>query len=163
MVTYTLTDCEVAFVEWMVARRRQHNEAVRAKNLKQSGKSDDEINREGIGGELAFCRMRNVCPDFAFDGDIGFDCIGRDGRTIDIKTTDGKHGLAMCVASTKRDKPCGWYVLLLLCKWPTYRLIGFASADDVFTEENQRPNNSGVGIYYRVERNMLSPRRSDTP
>lgn len=147
---YTLTQSEQALARWIAERRDQFNREHGVVDKKQSDDNGLQIGVDGYGGELAFCRMRNLCPDFEFRGDkFKIDCRTRDGQSVDVKTTKNDERHTMSVCASKESKPCDWYAFLL-CEWPTYTLLDVASKEEVFREENKRPNKKGTGYYYAV-------------
>jgi len=158
---YTLTESEQSFAATIAARRQEYNNANRITNRKQSPQSDEYITRIGYGGEIAYARMVGLDLDTSHTGDKGADFVLPNGKTVDVKVST--HGKSMSVAASKESKPCHWYVLLL-CRWPMYEVVGFASAREVFRPEHRRANIDGKGFYFHVPASSLRKVRSlDVP
>ena len=88
---YTLTESEQLIAKFVAEKRTANNRAAGTGNNRRSDMSDFEVDLQGFAGELAFCKLANVFPDFtvhnrsAAKGQDNGDCI-LDGLRIDVKT-----------------------------------------------------------------------------
>jgi len=128
---YTLNPTEQRIARHLAAGRHAAGQQVR--NARMGPQGDAEIHLEGIGAELAFCRLFNVYPDFS----IGARCGGTDatwvGRTVDVKATRHEGGRLIAVLK-KADYPCDLYALMV-GTFPTYRFAGMASRAQLLAAE----------------------------
>lgn len=153
-MSVTLTEGEQMLVRFVAEQRQNHHRRVGMVNLKTCDDGALHVETIGVGGELAFCKMRNLCPDFSLTAGVA-DCVSSTGKTIDVKTTEAKKGLRLNVHGNKRHSPCDWYVLLE-CHWPVFRLVGYASAEQVFDPKYERKNDYGNGgTYFSLEASDL--------
>ena len=97
----------------------------------------------GVAGELAFCKLCNIYPDFEVSVRRGSADCQRLGESVDIKSTEYQTG-RLLVRPTKRLVGTEVYALMTF-KWQTgepaprwFRFRGFARADDLFTPERLR-------------------------
>ncbi len=120
--------------------------------LKKSKRDPYAIHVQGVGGELAFARMRNLCPLLNFlPTQGGPDVFTRDGKSIDVKTTIKGDG-DLLVSTHKRQAPCAFYVLML-ADFPRYKCLGWIKGNDVFKEENV--TDLGHGPVYLITQSNL--------
>ncbi len=90
--------------------------------------SAEEGELNGIGAELAFCRLHNLYPDMTFEPRSGgHDAITRSGATVDVKSTIYKTGRLLVKL---HGLGCDLYALMV-GKFPTYRYAGFAPKEVV--------------------------------
>jgi hypothetical protein len=112
-----------------------------------------EIDQQGFGGELAFCKAMNVFPDFtvfgrsAAKGEDDGDCTVQ-GLRIDVKTSK-KPTSALWVKEGKEG--CADAFALVTGTFPTFTVVGLVMTGDVFQEAHK------VGDCYVVNQNKLLP------
>ena len=90
---------------------------------------------EGIGGEIAACKLFQAYPDTIITIPLQpYDFISKTGKTVDVKTT--KHETGRLTATLKKKvEDCDMYVLMI-GEFPRYRYAGSASATDLIDEKN---------------------------
>ena len=146
---------ELNYIEQMLVQdvARQRCSGGRA-DKKMSNRDDVEISREGIAGELAFCRLFDVFPDQVFYlGPVGDDpgdaIIG--GFRIDVKTSRRQDSELLAAG----HKTVGRIPVhaLMTGAFPRYVLRGFAWSEDVL--QQNRLVNLGYGPSYLYPRRML--------
>lgn len=103
-------------------------------NVRAGGQSDAVTDLEGVGAELAFCKLFNVWPGRAFEGgpppsaargeDGGGDAL-LCGWPVDVKATKYATGRLLAVR-WKRRGPGAF--ALMVGAFPAYRLKGFMPA-----------------------------------
>ena len=107
----------------------------------QVGKQDKlEIEINGLGGELAFCKASNCYPDLSLAGEPGTRPRADSmlfAALWDVKTTERKDGRLLVRPTKKGQKACEYYVLVT-GKMPDYRIVGWIHADDLFQSKNLR-------------------------
>jgi len=148
---YTLNEAEQKLANFLAQSRYQSNRNSGVTNNKIGPQSDAETDLNGIGSELAFCRMFNVYPDMSISPRSGgADCF-RSGFEIDVKTTRYPSGRLLAV-TTKKLKDADIYVLMV-GDFPTYRFAGFATAQELLNPE--KITNLGYGPTYALSQAEL--------
>ena len=157
--TIILTPEDQALVVSLAERRTQDSRESGYVDRKCSPDDGNHIDLLGMGGELAFARMKNLKPDLSGKRN-DYDCL-YNGKTIDVKTTEAKNGkVRLNVSGNKYTHRCDWYVLML-CDWPTFQLVGCAPESMVFDPKYERPNAYGKpGTYFSINASDLL---SDSP
>lgn len=151
----TLTKMEQAICKYIVSERKRNNSDAGVKEKKVSDQSSDDIEIDGYGGEIAFCRLFNLFPDFTThprgqDNDFG-DCISKTGKRIDVKTTKYETGKLIC--ALWKNNNVDVYVLMT-GTFPNYTYRGYATAENLKRQENIK--NLGRGELYVMDQNNLS-------
>lgn len=113
----------------------------------QSGIDGDQ---DGILGELAFCQLMNVWPDFGLSPRYGSADAVVSGKRIDVKTTRVKTGRLL--ATVKGNPDVDIYVLAII-DGDEVKFPGYAMASDLFSPE--RIKNLGHGEGYAMEQHAL--------
>ena len=126
----TLTEGEQRLAQYISAARQAHNRRVGAVATPYGGKNVEQIGLESYGAELAFCRLHNVYPDFKTDEYGIEDAMLHDGRTVDVKCTNGRR---LFVKAMKRPEICDLYAMMV-CDWPRFRFAGWIEAFELFTD-----------------------------
>lgn len=101
--------------------------------MKQGGQSNWETDLEGVGSELAFCKLSNVYPDMETSSMNPHDCHSRVGAAIDVKST--KYAGGRLLAVRWKDVSKVDLFALMVGKFPEYRLAGFMRAADLVKAE----------------------------
>lgn len=122
------------------------------KNSKMGPQSNEETDLEGIGAEIAFCKMHNIYPDTAVGHTPLADAVLRDGSTVDVKATKYKTG-HLIVAMWK--KPDIDYYALMIGSFPEYRYAGRVHPEQIM--QQSRIKNFGRGLVYAMNQNELQP------
>jgi hypothetical protein len=126
--TTTLTPGELEIVEMIATRRAADSRARGWTNQQRGPQPPADIERVGVAGELAFAKIQNIYPDlFTLEPRNGQPDFERFGQTIEVKATRVRNGLLIAPKKTAAD--C--YALIIASDWPTFRLIGFARADEL--------------------------------
>ena len=137
---------------------------IRSLNARNCGVKDAKIgpqsgfdaDQDGFLGELAFCKMMNLCPDFGLNPRSGSAdaVLSKDGVIfrIDVKTTRRING-RLC-ATLKHNPDVDIYVLAIIDEENQEILFpGFAFTKDLCQEENII--NLGHGKGYALQQNKL--------
>lgn len=113
-----------------------------------------QIDINGFGAEVAFCKIANVYPDFTTHiRSGGEDCILSNGIKVDVKWTSLDPPRLLVKQYMKQKGDVGVYVLMI-GEYPKYSVVGFASDDEVF---NAPITNYGYGDNYTIEAKDLRP------
>jgi len=135
-----LTACEMAIANVVAAMRTTCNRAAGIVERKIGGHSSYQMDVDGFAAELAFCKAMNLCADFVVaNQSLTHDCVAHDGKTIDVKSTRYETG-RLLVTPNKQDCTTQLYVLVVGAP-PSFRIIGYASKDEVFDARNYREFN----------------------
>ena len=136
----TLTDAEQYVARVIANLRTTNNRKANTHNCNNSDRPDIELDLEGFAGELAFCRLFNVFPDFTSDnrsalkGQDNGDCVLQ-GKRIDVKTTNSTLGYARV---NERKRGCADVFAFMHGKFPNFRFIGFVAHDVIFSQWNRK-------------------------
>lgn len=130
----TLTEEDQKLVRDIAKKRTDH---AKKKGFYNNWGSVDgyDIDLEGFGAEVAFCRLFKCEPDVT----IGlkkddYDTITKKGSKVDVKWTQNINN-GLLVKVTKEKKKTDVYVLTT-GNFPSYEVIGYAYQADVFQESN---------------------------
>ena len=155
MYEITLNEAEQRLTEYVAKKRtayHQHDESVAIKQIEHWDRTLEENDREGFGGEIAYCKLVNLYPDL--DTNLStpdYDCISYNGEKIDVKTTKYRNG-HLIVPVNKITHPADKYVLVT-GEFPVYNIVGQCGAERLFMEENIRDFGKGPG--YTLCQNKL--------
>ena len=155
MYEITLNEAEQRLTEYVAKKRtayHQHDESVAIKQIEHWDRTLEENDREGFGGEIAYCKLVNLYPDL--DTNLStpdYDCISCNGEKIDVKTTKYRNG-HLIVPVNKITHPADKYVLVT-GEFPVYNIVGQCGAERLFMEENIRDFGKGPG--YTLCQNKL--------
>ena len=84
----TLNDGEQVTARMVANMRTGLNRIKGVRDAKKSPRDAYDIELDGIGGEMAFAKMRNLCPDLnVLPRKGGHDFTTHKGNTVDVKTT----------------------------------------------------------------------------
>lgn len=149
----TLSEADQRLVVRVAAARYEANRTRHVKDRSICGSVDIDLN--GYGGEVAFCRLYEIDPDFDIGPrssergtDFG-DCILK-GQRIDVKTTEWQTGRLLAVSWKRPDVD---YFALMVGKFPTYECRGFMAVDDLL--QPGRLMDLGRGLTYAAPQSDL--------
>lgn len=149
----TLSPEDQRLVVRTAAARYQANRAGLVKDRSICGSINIDLN--GFGGEVAFCRLYEIEPDFdisprssAWGTDSG-DCI-LNGKRIDVKTTEWQNGRLL---ATRWKRPDVDYFVLMVGKFPSYECRGFMATGDLL--HPSRLIDLGRGLTYAAPQSGL--------
>jgi len=122
-------------------------------DMKVGSQSNELTDLEGIGAELAFCKIANVYPDMNVKQVKDEDCYTKNGYAIDVKSTTYENGRLLAVRWKKPNKVD--FYALMVGKFPKYRLAGFMKSDDLINPEMVK--DLGYGPVYAADQEQLTP------
>ena len=150
--TITLNEPEQKLARYLANARHTSNRSADVKNNRIGPQDDAQTDLEGIGAEMAFCRMANVYPDTSISPRRGgADCALHDDRRVDVKATRYATGQLLAVTGKAHDA-VDLYALMV-GTFPTYRFAGWMPSADVVTPE--RLTDLGHGPTYAVPQREL--------
>ncbi len=134
--TITLNDAEQRLARYVARARQEHdNQSEHITERKIGPQSQFETNLNGMGAEIAFCRLMNVYPSLDVvdnpAADPQGDCVVL-GRTVDVKATRYKNGQLLAVLWKEKKDVYG----LMTGTFPTYEFRGLADGDDLLSADN---------------------------
>mgnify|MGYP001284669909 FL=1 len=155
MFDITLNENEQKFAEYLAKKRWDFNRDKGTPHLYSGPQPDEQTDVEGMGGELAYCKLMNIYPDFETNPTEmpTYDCVSRLGVRIDVKTTKFRSG-HLIAPLAKAKKPPDKYVLVV-GEIPTYSIVGEVWAVDLLHEGNLK--DFGYGNCYAVTQVELNP------
>lgn len=147
----TLNEAEQRLARFIAVKRHAMNRSTNTTDRKIGPQSNEETDLEGIGAELAFCKLMNVYPDLQCENRPVADATLPCGKTVDVKSTTYEDGK---LAVTLWKKPTVDLFALMVGRFPTYRLAGFRPAQEVISLLNI--GNLGHGETYVLEQWQLN-------
>ena len=147
-----LNNAEQRLARFM-ARSRMENAIKRGITNAQVGSQDRlDIDLEGYGAELAFCKLFNVYPDMSIVADPAADRTGDAiwmGKTVDVKTSKYKTARLLAVRWKKKKD----LYALMVGTFPKYEFRGMATGDELIRQENLIDLGHGEG--YALSQHQL--------
>lgn len=128
-----LTDLEQSLARQLAEGRASVSRGAGIKSRKvDTNRTDAEIDLQGAGAELAFCKMFNVYPDLDTHSYAEFDCVTRTGLLTDIKSTTNPNGRLLAPPWKSKNK--AEVYVLMIGEFPEYRCAGFIEASKLFDQ-----------------------------
>lgn len=150
MPVVKLTDAEILMLTVLGGMRSivaRSAGVVDAKMGSQDGMSADV---DGLMGEYAFCKWKNIFPDLVPSPRTGSaDCVSK-GQRIDIKSTRYSTGRLL---ATLKDNPDVDIYVLAIVKDKEVDFVGWATKSELCSEENIKDLGHGKG--YCLEQSQL--------
>lgn len=158
MFEVQLTMAEIAVCR-MLGNARTIAARAGSVNDKQMGKQPAfEIDEDGVIGEYAFCKAKNIFFDPSASPRSGsYDCVLM-GKRLDIKTT--RYAQGRLAVTTKRNPDVDIFVLALYDP-ATHKVTfpGYVLADRLYQSENLK--DLGHGQSYVMEQSKLNQWKTD--
>lgn len=133
----TLNPAEQLLARHLADARHAANRAAGVPDRKVGPQGAYETDLEGAAAELVVCKTLNVYPDTSVGHRPDFDLLVREGPRsygVDVKATRYEWGRLLAVPG-KAGKPPHAYALVV-GKFPSYRLAGFAPAALLLQRKN---------------------------
>ncbi len=146
----TLNELEIAIAKHLAKSRYEHARSNGIVDRKMGDQSNWETDLEGVASEIAFCKMSNLYPDLNIGLDRDYDCV-YNGKKVDVKATKYKTGKLLATLK-KKDSDIDIFVLLI-GECPKYKFVGWATKEELISEENI--GNLGKGRGYILEQRRL--------
>ena len=151
-----LTQSDQDLIEEMSASICKQDRSYFVNNFKRDKTmSLYEMNLNGFGAELVFCRLCGVEFDSSTNQKESHfnkeDAILKDGTTVDVKNTTYPNG-KLLVRTGKESKLVDIYALVI-GTFPVFKFSGWASYKDII--QPKRIVNLGMGDSYCLPQNSL--------
>jgi hypothetical protein len=154
----TLEEGEQEVCKKIAQMRHTKNRMDSIVNKKIGNQSDEFTDLNGIGAELAFCKLFNLYPDLTIyirssaNGDDLGDCK-LNGKLIDVKATVHEHGRLLTVPW---KKPTVYAFALMVGTFPEYSFRGFLMADELINEDRLgRMPGSSIDSYFAEQEELV--------
>jgi hypothetical protein len=145
---------EQAVARLLAEQRYTSNRIGGVVNARIGCQSDAMTDLNGIGGELAFCRVVNVWPDLSINPRHGgADCVTMRGYRVDVKTSS--HEDAQLIAHRGKSLGAADVYVLVVGTFPLYRIVGWAWAAELIRAD--RLTDLGYGLTYALPQRELRP------
>jgi hypothetical protein len=152
----TLTEFEQRLAKALAKERNQRSLAATKNQRVDGNRTDLELNIEGVGAEIAYCRMFNCYPDFSTTPRRGgYDCIVN-GQTVDVKANAHIGNPYLLASQGKTFQDANIYALMI-GSWPTYFFGGWLRACDLLKSENITNFGYANSNPYAVHESKLNP------
>tara|TARA_R110000824_G_scaffold7972_4_gene36377 strand:- start:786 stop:1283 length:498 start_codon:yes stop_codon:yes gene_type:complete len=148
----TLTSAEQTVAKSLAVMREQIARAIGRVDQQIGKQAGWETDEQGIGGEFAAARAYNVFPCLELKPDAGFDLMVK-GKKIDVKTTKYRTGRLLAKLNQRDDEVD--IFLLVTGEFPTFKIVGYATAKDLLKKENVIDLGHGPG--YALTQDQLTP------
>ena len=139
----SLSIAEQKLARFLAASRHKNARSKGIINSKIGDQSDEDTDLEGIGSEIAFCKIANVYPDLQTDYLPEEDAVLRTGDTVDVKATKYENG-HLLVAKWKQ--PNVSLYALMVGRFPQYRFAGFFPSRDMLSPSRLKDFGHGQGF-----------------
>lgn len=148
-----MNEAEQRLAAFVAKKRHQSNRQLGVANSKMGDQSDEQTDLEGIGAEIAFCKLHNVYPDLDTDGghpsaDAWTLALG----AVDVKATTFTTGRLLARPNKINCEKVDHYVLMVGV-FPTYKYVGSATAVDLLHPDQL--TNLGHGPVYALNQAQL--------
>lgn len=151
-----ITDAEYLMLATLGGMRSLTARSNGVKDAKMGSQSGLEADIDGLIGEYAFCKWKNIFPDLVPAPRSGSaDCFYENLR-IDIKTTRYKNGRLL--STLKNNDDVDIYALAILTD-RTVDFKGWIKKSDLRQEQNIRDLGHGKG--YCLDQDKLKPFKKD--
>lgn len=138
----TLSEIELATIHILSNIRTITARNNKIKDMKMTNSNGADIDRDGMIGEYAFCKLHNLFLEITASPRSGsYDCMWK-GKRIDIKTT--RHQSGRLLATLKQNPDVDVYVLAIL-DGATVDFRGWCYYDELKQECNKIDLGYGEG------------------
>lgn len=149
----TLTEYEQAIARYSAEHRTANNRRNKVRNNNFTNRPDQEIELQGFGAEMAFCKLFNSFPDFTIGvrsakEDRG-DCAV-EGLRIDVKSNRNANG-DLFVGINKH--PTVYAYALMTGLFPQFTFRGFMLASEIMAKH--RVAKMPGGLCFKAEQREL--------
>lgn len=158
MIEVELTEEEIFIAKYIADQRFLENRKAGVKNTASKVFAGSEADQQGMLGEMALCKHFNLYPDLSIQPRVGgYDMVLPTGITLDVKATKYKTGKLISPPWKKEKEDSQVYVLALLYDAPKVHIVGWATKDKLFQEQNLKVIRHGHHPCYVLERKELEP------
>jgi len=152
---------EQQFAITIALMRHEANRSAGKQNQRVGNQQDWLTDLDGVGGEIAACKLFNAYPDSDIAGvesSPRHDFITSKGLRVDVKTTAYESGKLLARTCKSKDD-CDIY-LLMVGRFPSYEAKGWVYSDQLLDENNL--TDLGYGKTYALDQNQLNKTFKET-
>lgn len=139
-----LNEAEQRLAQFVAKKRYAAAREQNIENSRMGDQSDEDTDLNGVGAEIAWCKMNNVYPDLDVSGPVkGPDGMTRTGVRVDVKGTKYPNGHLLAVrwkGQGEVDVYC-----LMVGELPRYRCAGYMVAEELLRPERLKDFGHGPG------------------
>ena len=146
-----MTETEQKLAIYISKQRKKQNESEGLTDRMHVEENKEKASGNGIAAEIAFCKLFNVYPDLQTKVRERADAHTMVMGGVDVKHTRLRNGRLLGWVG-KLNKKTDSYALMV-GDFPRYFFIGWATADELFAEENIR--DLGHGPTYCLDQDQL--------
>ena len=130
----TLNIAEQKLATFLARSRNEHSRAAGIKDQEVGKTGSLDIDIEGMGAEVAFCKLINVYPDTEIETTPDADCHSTRLGGIDVKATKYRNGHLLARISKESHPPDSY--ALMIGEFPKYKFAGWIEAEKLLVSEN---------------------------
>jgi len=150
----TLNETEQSLARMVAVHRHSDARAKNVPNMRLGPQSNAQTDLDGAGAEIAYCKLHNCYPDLG-RGEMPYaDAFTVEHGAVDVKCTKYRQGMLLARRSKQAGERPDSYVLMI-GEFPTYRYVGWLSADALLQDENLR--DLGYGETFAMPQDGLNP------
>jgi hypothetical protein len=147
-----LNEAEQKLAIYLAKSRYKNARGKNISNQKIGPQSNEMTDLNGIGAEIAFCKINNCYPDTSITEKLPFaDALTGNGYFVDVKTTTYQSG-HLVAAKWKTGEGVDYYCLVI-GNFPEYRIAGYMKKDELL--QDSRLKDLGHGKGFAAEQNEL--------
>lgn len=155
MKKIVLNEAEILIANYIGMARYNNARTLEIVDQKVGDQPNAFVDINGMGGELAACRVFNVYPDLTIveaDKLPGYDFIAKNGAKVDVKTTEYKTGKLL--ATLKTEIGAANVYLLVTGVLPKYTIVGYCAEEKLLDAANIGDLGKGKG--YMLDQEFLT-------
>ncbi len=149
-----LNDAEQRLSKYLAKKKYEQSRKQGIPNMKIGPQSNEVTDLDGVGAEIAFCKLHNIYPNLEVtSADPAYDCVLSDGRTVDVKQTPRPAGRLLATLKKKKYSDMIDLFALMVGELPNYRFVGAMRAADLLVKN--RIMDLGHGPTYAADQGEL--------
>lgn len=150
-----LNNAEQLVAKYVGEKRYESNRANNVAISKIGPQSHEDTEVNGVCGEIAFCKIFNIYPDFEIVYPAPIHDAILNGYKIDVKTTVYQTGRLLVEITKRKYLHALDYFALMIGEFPQYWFIGYMAAKDIMVDS--KIIDLGLGDTFAAEQHELWP------
>jgi len=140
-----LNEAEQKLSIYLAKSRYKNARKKSIENRKIGPQSNELTDLNGIGAEIAYCKVNNCYPDTSITEKLPFaDALTHEGNFIDVKNTTYSSG-HLVAARWKTGEGVDYYCLVV-GNFPEYRIAGYMKKDELLKKSRLKDLGHGAGF-----------------